>query len=910
MARCPHCSQSLADSHRFCPSCGASVDVSETPTGTAPRPLTPASARQGGGNRRGTPAPSSAAGVSAATSEGRFLPGTVLAERYRVVGLLGKGGMGEVYRADDLTLGQPVALKFLPAEVESDAERLERFFSEVRIARQVTHPAVCRVYDIGEDHGQHFLSMEYVDGENLATLQRRIGRLSADKAHDIARQLCGGLGAAHEKGVLHRDLKPENVMLDGQGKVRITDFGLAGLEDAIRGDDVRSGTPAYMSPEQLTGREVTARSDVYSLGLVLYELFTGRKAFEGKTFAELLSKHRDERPPEPSSLVPDLDPALERTILRCIEKDPARRPASALGVAALLPGGDPLAAALAAGITPSPEMVAAAGECEGLAPGPAGIGLAVVLVGVLLAPFVVGPLQLFGRVPLDKPPAVLEDRGRALVQRLTGGEEPEDTALGFDVDEAYFRHVRETDSSPARWAALATGDPPVLGVWYRQSPHSLLPLNSMGHVYWDSPPIAQLSGNAGVRLDMHGRLLSFYSVPPQLESATEPFAPPDWSALFAEAGLDPKAFRPVEPRWTPPFYADTRAAWEGVYPGRPEISLRVEAASYRGKPAAFFLVAPWSRPERMRPREFTRGQAFGVTLIIAIMVSLLVAGAILARRNLQQGRGDRRGAARLAGYLFAMGMTAWALNADHVSDRTGEVTLAMRGAGFVVLVSAMLWLFYMALEPYVRRMRPQALISWNRLLSGGLHEPVVGRDVLLGSVWGVVFTLLLALGIYAPGFFGQAPLGPTTTMLSTLLELRRLAAGLLGGQMDAIVLGTAALLIFVLFRLLLRRDLPAAIALALVLSLVQAAEVEASLGVRLLLGVLIMGGYSALLMRLGLLAAFVAVYVLHLMFDFPLTTHLGAWYATPTVVSGLAVAAMALYGYRTATRTSRPPARV
>jgi serine/threonine-protein kinase len=829
----------------------------------------------------------------------------VLAERYRVVGLLGKGGMGEVFRADDLTLGQPVALKFLPAAVEGDAERLERFFSEVRIARKVTHPAVCRVYDIGEHAGQHFLSMEYVDGENLATLLRRIGRLGPDKAQDIARQLCAGLAAAHERGVLHRDLKPENVMLDGQGKVRVTDFGLAGLEDSIRGDDVRSGTPAYMSPEQLTGREVTARSDVYSLGLVLYELFTGRKAFEGKTFAELLSKHRDQRPPEPSSLVPNLDPAVERTILRCIEKDPGHRPASALGVMALLPGGDPLSAALAAGITPSPEMVAAAGEHEGLRPGPATLALGIVLAGVALAPAVVGSIQLVGRVPLDKPPAVLEDRGRALVQRLTGGDEPMDTALGFDLDEAYFGHVRATDPSPTRWDALGSGDPPVLGVWYRQSPHQLLPTTPMGTVSWDNPPLGQLAGNAGVRLDMRGRLLSFYSVPPQIEEPAGPLPPPDWSPLFAEADLDPRALTPVEPRWTPPFYAEARAAWEGTCPGRSDLKLRVEAASYRGKPAAFFLVNPWSRPERERPRDITRGQALAVSLTIAIVVSLLVAGAILARKNLQLGRGDRRGGARLAGYLCASGMVCWGLEADHVADRTGEVILAARGAAFVLLISAMLWLFYLALEPYVRRMRPQALISWNRFLSGGLHEPVVGRDVLLGTAWGVLFTFLLAVAIRVPGLVGQPPLAPTPSMFSLLLDLRRLAAGLVSMQMHAIILGTAALLIFVLFRLLLRRDLAAAIALALVLSVVQAAELEASLPVRLILGVVIMGGYSALLMRLGLLAAFVAVFVLHLIFNFPQTTHLSAWYAMPTVVSGLAVAILAVYGYRTATRTYR-----
>jgi len=156
-----------------------------------------------------------------------FAPGVVLAERFRIIGLLVRGGMGEVYRADDLKLGQPVALKFLPPALAGDAALLERFHAEARNARQVSHPNVCRVYDIGKVDGQHFLSMEYVDGEDLAALLYRIGRLPATKALEMARQLCAGLAAAHEKGVLHRDLKPSNVMLDGHGRTRITDFGLA-----------------------------------------------------------------------------------------------------------------------------------------------------------------------------------------------------------------------------------------------------------------------------------------------------------------------------------------------------------------------------------------------------------------------------------------------------------------------------------------------------------------------------------------------------------------------------------------------------------------------------------------------------------------------------------------------------------
>jgi serine/threonine protein kinase len=176
----------------------------------------------------------------------------MLAGRYQIVGLLGRGGMGEVYRAEDLSLGQPVALKFLPDFVAADAERLARFRTEVSVARQVSHPNVCRVYDIGEADGHIFLSMEYIDGEDLSTLLRRIGRLSPDKATEFARQLCAGLAAAHDKGVLHRDLKPANVMIDGRGRVRLADFGLAG--------DVGAETPGLAGNARLHGAGAVRRA--------------------------------------------------------------------------------------------------------------------------------------------------------------------------------------------------------------------------------------------------------------------------------------------------------------------------------------------------------------------------------------------------------------------------------------------------------------------------------------------------------------------------------------------------------------------------------------------------------------------------------------------------------------------------
>ena len=270
--------------------------------------------------------PGSGSGLSDSSSHhGRFLPGTKVANRYRIVSMLGRGGMGEVYRADDLRLGQTVALKFLPPELAKDQKRLEYFHNEVRLARQIAHPNVCRVYDIGEVDGQHFISMEYIDGEDLKTLLHRIGRFPKDKGIQIAQQLCAGLAAAHAQGVLHRDLKPANIMIDGQGRVRITDFGLATA--VIDGEDVvgMSGTPGYMAPEQLLRGHTSLQSDIYSLGLIIYEVITGKSAYEASSLHELRELHAGStRPPNPSEVVDDVHPAIERVISRCLEPDAER----------------------------------------------------------------------------------------------------------------------------------------------------------------------------------------------------------------------------------------------------------------------------------------------------------------------------------------------------------------------------------------------------------------------------------------------------------------------------------------------------------------------------------------------------------------------------------------------------------
>lgn len=265
----------------------------------------------------------------------RFSVGELVAGRYRIIAPLGRGGMGDVYRAHDTRLDHEVALKFLPETAANDARMIERLVAEVRIGRQVAHPNVCRLYDIADDRGSTFIAMEFVDGEDLASLLRRIGRLPADKAVMLARDLASGLSAAHDLGVVHRDLKPANVMIDGRGHAKITDFGLAVLRaDSSAGEF--AGTPAYMAPEQLDSRQATPRSDIYALGLVLYEMFTGRRLFDADTVTEIKRMHERAKPAM-SSLIADLEPAIESVILACLEESPDRRPASAHALLDRLP---------------------------------------------------------------------------------------------------------------------------------------------------------------------------------------------------------------------------------------------------------------------------------------------------------------------------------------------------------------------------------------------------------------------------------------------------------------------------------------------------------------------------------------------------------------------------------------------
>jgi serine/threonine-protein kinase len=829
-------------------------------------------------------------------SSGRFAPGEVLAERYRILDRLGRGGMGEVYRADDLTLGQPVALKFLPPASAQDSVFIDRFRAEVRNARGISHANVCRVYDIGEVDGQHFISMEYVDGEDLATLLRRIGRLPGAKALEITRQLCAGLAAAHNNGVLHRDLKPANIMIDGQGQARITDFGLAVRSEELHVEGQVAGTPAYMSPEQLEGKGATAKSDIYALGLVLYEIFTGKRAFEGSTLADFRRKHSLELPPQPSSLVVEIDPAVERVIMRCLEKDPRARPVSALAVAAALPGGDPLAAALAAGETPSPELVAAAGETEGFKPRAAVACLAFVIVGVLAVCFLECKVQMINIVPLPYAPEALAAKASDMINQFGYTTPPVDTALLFDYDDDYLKYIASHDKSANRWEQLRSGNPSAILFWYRTSPRYLqTDMILAGNYVTPVDPARNVSGMTYVILDPSGRLQKFEAIPPQFDPSQATATPPDWAAMFKAAGLDIAQFKPAEPEWTSPNWGDVRAAWAGVAPARPDLALRVEAAAYRGKPVYFELIWPWTRPERMQAIERSAQDQIARVGILTMFFSALIGAVLLARRNLSLGRGDRRGAFRLAVFVLVFQFLGGAFNAHHVPTFY-EFLLFVMGISLALFFAAFIWLLYIGLEPHVRRRWPTSIISWSRALAGQFRDPLVGRHVLTGVTLGIAYSLVDTLQQFAEGAFGKLPPPPW----EQVFYLVRGTGGEIGHILHDVpsTLGSALLFFFLFFllRLILRKDWIAAAAFVLISS---AFGLAGNYGlVDSMFNILIYGGVIFILMRFGLLPLFIFFLTGTVLREGTLTSNLSAWYAGPVYYAVFFTLALAIYGFQ------------
>ena len=725
--------------------------------------------------------------------DAQFAPGAIIAGRYRISGILGAGGMGEVYRADDTKLGQPVALKFLPARLARDPLLLARLHDEVRHGRQVAHPNVCRIYDIVEWEGAHFLAMELVDGEDLARLLRRIGRLAHDKAVDIARGIAAGLMAAHAKGILHRDLKPANVMIDSHGEARITDFGLALTTDADQEGEI-AGTPAYMAPELLSGAPATVQSDLYALGLVMYELFTGKRVHAGRSFHERVREVSTEIT-VPSAVIPDIDPAVERVILRCLAGETDQRPRSARAVIEALPGGDPLAAALAAGETPSPRIVAAAGTEGSLQPRTAWMLLGATMLMLLTIVATMRSSLIGPNAGFDRSPEVLAHRTGEILRTL-GVPATGPTLTYLHIEKKYLASVDDSDRATMR--RQLRGGPPAL---VHRTQYGAPPQGSL--LDGDPPPMLG-PGRTLIGIDVQGRLASLSA------GATEEWnaVRGDWRALHVAAGLDLATIRPATPRLVPDVPFDARAAWSATYPDN-ATPVHVEAATWRGRPVFFRITGPWDRAGA--PREF--GGRAVLIFMIAIASLVFTIGGALAWRNLRLRRGDRKGALRIAMTLCLLIAAGQLLSADHRPDLVDELAVVVPQIGESLFRGALMFLLYIALEPYIRRRWPDTLIASTRLLAGRYRDPMVGRDLLIGIAAGAAHASIAVTSWFIlERFFGE-PASLMTGRLHALLGTRFAVGVIPRAVASGISQAFLWVSVMVLFSMLLRKRLRATLAL-------------------------------------------------------------------------------------------------
>lgn len=768
----------------------------------------------------------------------------------------------------------------------TDPLALDRFRREVRTARAVTHPNVCRIHDIGEEQGRAFLSMEYVDGEDLAIALKRLGRPSKEKAMDITRQICLGLAAVHEAGIVHRDLKPSNIMVDGRGNVRLMDFGIAGLQQEQLAGAQAVGTPLYMAPELFNGANASARTDIYALGLVLYEIFTGKRAFQGGEIRRFVDRSQTTTPTAPSTYIADIDPLVERAILRCLDPDPKLRPGSVYALLALLPGGNPLAAAVAAGQTPSPEMVAAAGDEGVMDRRPALLYLGGVFVGLALVCWLAKSTYLFNQIKEWKHPEVLAEQARGLLKQWGYAISPRQ-ASGFEKSGNTIQFwFRQRQPPYNLWAYEFYSD------WGQFS---------LARVTGDNPTVA-FPGDVDLRLDLAGRLEYFRAIPesePGSSPATNLPNLPNWSKWFPKelTGIDLDSWAKVDERRIPPPDAYHHVQWWRGPPPKGTNGIYVQAAAYCGRPGYFsrFSLARVETASLASDPEL-KGQQLGRDATIAIYWLLLLSSAVLAWLNLRTGRSDLRGSLRVVLFLFVCGMLAWLFLATHPDSLANEAGALEMGAAQALYRAAVFWLFYTAMEPFVRRYWPQTLISWTRLVEGRWRDPIIGRDLLVGATFGVATVLLVQLEVLAPWWLG---LKRRPYLFSSILGVEGLAATL-GAVLYALQTILWVVLFIVIFLVIVRlivRNTVCAWLLALAMFTTTSHFMDRH---HPILGWLVVSLTLAasfwLLARFGLLSMMVGTYT-HLVLMSPITPDLSRWYAGSGLLCMTIIAVMAVWGF-------------
>ena len=644
-----------------------------------------------------------------------------------------------------------------------------------------------------------------------------------------------------------------------------------------------------MSPEQLRGAEVTAKSDIYALGLVLYELFTGKRPFEAKTIPQLIDQQEAAELTSMTEIAADIDPGVERIIRNCLNPDPHKRPTSALSVAAALPGADPLAAALAAGETPSPEMVASAGHSEGLERKYSIPLLAVVLICLLAAPALKDRKNALQNTALDFPPDVLSQKARELAVSFGYPDKPADSVVWLSHRAKLLEHFNSLPE-PKLWKTWLAAEAP-MSAFYREAPKPLA-ASPEGNVTATNPPPLD-PGMVQMELDGHGRLRGFSAVPylpgHELVNAIRP------EAVFEAAQLDLGKFTQVPAKTVPQSAADELRAWRGPHPVVPNTELTVEMASWRGRLTHVKFIWPWMKGDGSTPQEKSFvAKLRGVLLLATALIGLAFA-ALLARRNWKMGRVDRKGARRIAIVQFGMNLIVWVGKVHPVPNDT-MLSFFFNAAAQLMLPSFLLWLLYIALEPALRSRWPHSIVTWNRILAGRWTDPQVGAHILIGAAVGV-------------GIWVAASLNELRTLSKDGLEsggylfvlegTRQWVAANLSTMTSALQSGLIVFFLIFGLRMIFRKDWIAAIAGSFLFAFVLS-DVASSRDwmVRLVIYVLIYSVIIAVLLRFGLVVTMVTLFFINTIGSTMIGSDLTTWYtatgfATMALLLGITLFAFA-----------------
>jgi hypothetical protein len=676
-------------------------------------------------------------------------------------------------------------------------------------------------------------------------------------------------------------------MMNKRGEVVIMDFGLAGIADQLSGAEVRNGTPAYMSPEQLRGTGVTAKSDIYALGLVLYELFTGKRPYEGKSVQHLLELQEAAMLTSMSSIAADVDASVERAIRQCLEPDPVRRPASALAVSAALPGGDPLAAALAAGETPSPEMVASAGATEGLALRYSIPCVLLVILCLFGATLVRERSTAMVRADLQYSPEVLADKSRQVAESFGYTKKPSDSANWLEHRGRLLEHFKSLPE-PRKWDEWLAADAPIMSN-YREATRSL-DAGPFGFVSRENPP-PMFPGMAHVVLDGHGRLLDFAAAPYGTEDDLKEPIPVE--AVFRAARLDKNAFTEITPVSVPMHATDRFQAWKGPHPGLPATQLVIEIGSWKGRITHAKVAYPWmraaggTRPQRSLLAKY-QGQ-----LILFVTVAGFLLVALLARRNWKLGRMDRHGALRIATAKFLLGITIWS-GTVHAVPSEDMLFYFFHNAAEWFTVAAMIWLLYLALEPALRARWPHSITTWNRILAGRWKDAQVGAHILIGAAVGCgLWMLANLLEIWFEVY--ELKLGSN---LGMTLGTRQWLAGHAGTVSNALNLSLIAFFCIFGLRMLFRKDVLAAVAAAILFTLTEGQVANSpDWHWKALMFIGIFAILIFVLLRVGLVATMSAVIFINSFSGITMGGDWKTWYAPAGIATLLLLIGIAVFAF-------------